>query len=75
MSYNVENKTMEFKEILINILITALMLLIIISVTLLVLSQFNPFKECEKQNDSYIIKIGNGNLTCGELNTINTSIN
>lgn len=65
---------MTFKEIALDILLGAMVIIIITACCVLILNQFSPFKQCETKDDNYIIQFGKDYFTCGELRALNTTI-
>ena len=58
---------------IIDIIIFIVVLIIIIGITLLVLNKFSPSERCEDKPDNYIVSLGGSEISCGELNAINTT--
>lgn len=62
------------QKLALDILLSAIVIIILISCCILILNQFSPFKECETKDDNYVIQLGKNYFTCGELKAINTTI-
>lgn len=59
---------------IIEIIILFFVVAFIIIVGLAILNQFfEPYKSCEGKDDDFIVQIGNTNISCGELKTMNVT--
>jgi hypothetical protein len=64
---------MELKDILINIILFCFVLIVIIFLTILILNQFAPFRQCEDKDDNFVVQFGKDYFTCAELRAVNVT--